>query len=477
MIEKLVPIKLPPGLMANGTIYDAKGRWRDGRGIRWVDGLPRAIGQSTVAVNGSGFTLAQLSATTTASVMIFNSTNGERIVVGTDNGLYANDSTGGGTGNWTTITPVGFASSPAFNRWEFQVFGGKLIAAYGGKVWEWAGVLASLPTNISAPPALEFVGNIVCTPERFLVYLGPNSDKTKIQWADQESTTVWTPATTNQAGDINLNTIGEVICGRATKGQTMIHTTTDLWSMTYVGGNDIYSFRQEGNNCGIISPGASVVVDGRVYWMGLRGFFMYDGFVRPIRCDIADKIWGELSSNAFNTMAKYNPIQAFSLSQFNEIWFCYPSTGTTPDRQAVYNYKDDYWTYHQLDRIGGLDAGVFRYPHMFTSTGFLRKHEVAEGGSSTDYLESGPFEIGEGDQVMRVQRVVPDGQSAATDSTMILFSSMYPTATETQSATISLANPTSVRQTGRQFRVRIRGNGIGWRVGVPRLGVIPQGKR
>ncbi len=41
-----------------------------------------------------------------------------------------------------------------------------------------------------------------------------------------------------------------------------------------------------------------------------------------------------------------------------------------------------------------------------------------------------------------------------------------------------MSNPTSLRFTGRQIRLRVDGNTLGdWRVGINRLNIIPGGRR
>lgn len=475
MIEKLIPIKLPPGFMRNGTKYDAKGRWYTGNLVRWYQGELQAIRQPANATNGSGFVLATIGASDQARLMWWTSTNGDRIVVATEDGIFVNDSTGGGTGAWTNATPASGWTGGLYQP-QLESFGGSLLASRGGKIFEWNGTMASDFTEITGDPA--FVNNIVVTPERFLFALGADSNPRLVKWPDQETTSVWTPTSTNQAGELELATRGTIVCGRASKGQTLIFTSTDLWSATYIGGDFIYSFRQEGNNCGICAPGAAVVVDGRAFWMGRNGFFMYDGYVRPLPCEVYDKVFGELSASQRNTLAEYNTITAMSVSKFNEIWWFYSTTGATNNRQVVYNYAENHWSFHELDRIAGLDQGHNPLPLMIAATdGRVYQHDdLGADPASGAYAESGPFEIGEGDNVMRIQRIVPDG-NALTGARLTLYTSMFPIESETVSGPHNLANPIDVRVTGRQARVMIDGNVGQWRAGTVRLGVIPLGRR
>jgi len=40
----LIPLKIPPGVYANGTEYEASGRWHEASLVRWRDGSLRPIG-------------------------------------------------------------------------------------------------------------------------------------------------------------------------------------------------------------------------------------------------------------------------------------------------------------------------------------------------------------------------------------------------------------------------------------------------
>lgn len=480
MIETLLPIKIPPGYKRTGTKYDAKGRWYDGNLVRWREGVMQPIGGWRIASNTAGFPLDAIGGSTTVATMArWLSSNGERIVVAVDSKVVANDSTGGGTGAWTDISAAGWATGAVL-----VPFGGHLIAWSGVGLYTWDGNMANDFTAIAGVAAR----NVVVTPERFLVALGAGTpyNPRLVQWADQETETVWTPSPTNQAGSLELQTDGEILLGRPLKGQTMILTTTDAWSMTYIGGQFVYSFRKEGDKCGCISKFAAAAVDDRLFWMGRKGFFMYDGFVRPLPCEVADKVFGELSASQKVAQPSSINITAMTVAAMNEVWWFYSTTGNTPNRQVVYNYLTNHWEFHALDRVAGLDAGYGRFPLMIASTNsqvYEHEHPLGQRFGGPSYAESGPFELSSGDRTMLVQRIVPDGSNLA-DTQLTVYSSFFPVEAETTNGPYSLANPIDVRFKGRQIRLKVNGS-IGndtaadgtWRFGTPRLGVIPSSRR
>ena len=72
--------------------------------------------------------------------------------------------------------------------------------------------------------------------------------------------------------------------------------------------------------------------------------------------------------------------------------------------------------------------------------------------------------------------LIPDektqGQVTATFKTRF-----HPNDTERSYGPYSMANPTDVRFTGRQVRMRINGTATDWRVGIPALDMKPGGLR
>ena len=79
---------------------------------------------------------------------------------------------------------------------------------------------------------------------------------------------------------------------------------------------------------------------------------------------------------------------------------------------------------------------------------------------------------------MSVQYMYPDDRSQG-DVSGVIYSAFYPNGTETASAAFSMANPTSLRVTGRQMRLALTStaDSLDWRVGLPRFTVVPGGVR
>lgn len=101
-----------------------------------------------------------------------------------------------------------------------------------------------------------------------------------------------------------------------------------------------------------------------------------------------------------------------------------------------------------------------------------------EGGSPsyTPTAESGPIELGNGDQVMHVRSIIPAEETQG-DLDFSLIVSFYPEASETTNGPFTAANIQDARATGRQARLKLSQAAAGWRYGTPRLEVVPGGRR
>ena len=322
----------------------------------------------------------------------------------------------------------------------------------------------------NAPTGCEAV---ITTAERFVFGLGASGNPRLVAWCDQENNTVWTPSATNQAGSFEINSVGSLKCGKRVRGINLLFTDVDVHVATYIGLPYVYSFEKAGSGCGVISSQAVAAIDTAAIWMSKSGFWVYDGYVKPLVSDVGDYIFQNINYN------QSSKVYAVHNSKYGEIIWFYPSSASNEnDSYVVYNYREGHWAIGSLARTAGTDRGVFTNPLMISSDGYIYEHEVGftyDGG--TPYAESGPYEIGNGDNIMSVRRVIPDEQTLG--EVVVSFKTrMYPMATETTYGPYSAAQPTDVRFAARQVKVRYTGDVLDdWRVGVNRFDVVAMGKR
>jgi hypothetical protein len=160
------------------------------------------------------------------------------------------------------------------------------------------------------------------------------------------------------------------------------------------------------------------------------------------------------------------------------VWWFYPANGATEcNRYVAYDYRENHWLIGALDRSAGVDSGSFAEPWWVGDSSVYR-HEVGYGYGSDDvFLESGPINFADGDQVARVSEVITE-EDTQNDVSLSFKTKLYPNGTETTHNVTTLGNPTNVRFTGRQLKMRIEGGtGKNWRLGDVRLRVSPGGTR
>ena len=234
----LLPLDIPPGVYRNGTEFDQSGRWRDANLVRWRDGSLRPVG-------GWRTRVATAYDQPPRGMLAWEDLSGDRrIAAGTFNKLFSTSAS-----NVTTdITPAGFTTglvrSAAFTgygggffgsgafgtersdtgnfseatTWALDNFGENLVACSSkdGKLYEWALDTGTPAAAISNAPTGNL--SLLVTAERFLFALGAGGNPRKVQWCDREANTVWTAAATNEAGDIELQTPGQIMCGVQVRG-------------------------------------------------------------------------------------------------------------------------------------------------------------------------------------------------------------------------------------------------------------------
>jgi hypothetical protein len=379
-----------------------------------------------------------------------------------------------GTLAYGTARPDNGASQPA-TTWSMDTWGEYLVACSNadGKLYEWqlgfttptlAAAITNAPTSNKA---------LLVTAERILMALGAGGNPRKVQWCDQENNTLWTPAGDNLAGDYELATPGTLIAGKRVKGVNLLFTDVDVHTAQYVGAPFVYGFEKAGSGCGLISAQAVAAIDTAAIWMSKSGFWIYDGYVKPLPSDVSDYVFNNIN---FNQASK---VYSVHNSKFGEIWWYYPSSASNEnDSYVTFNYRENHWNIGTLARTAGTDAGVFTNPMAVSTDGYIYEHEVGFAyDSASVYAESGPVQLGNGDNIMSVRQVVPDEQTLG-EAVVSFKTRNYPTATQSTYGPYTAANPTDVRFAARQVNVKVTGAVLAdWRIGIMRLDAVPSGKR
>ncbi len=260
--------------------------------------------------------------------------------------------------------------------------------------------------------------------------------------------------------------------GQAMRGETLLITDSDAHVARYAGPPFVFGFSKVGDGCGAISNNACVIANDSAFWMSNHGFHVYNGALQALRCSVGDYVFSNL------TEAQRSKVVAVHNSQFNEVWWFYPHGATENNAYVAYNYSEGHWTIGTLARTAGDDSGVFLYPNLVTSDGYIYEHEVGfDYDSETVFAETGPVEIGNGDRLMVARELIGDEKTLG-DVTATFKTRLYPNASESSHGPYTLSTPTSVRFQGRQVSMRVTSaKATDWRVGTMRLDVVAGSKR
>ena len=347
---------------------------------------------------------------------------------------------------------------------------------------------------------------LVSDTSRFILVFGTNDYSSTvlnpmlIRWSSQEDPYTWTPSITNQAGSIQLSHGSEIITAIQTRQEIVVFTDTALYSMQYVGPPFVWSSQLLGDNISVAGPNAVALASGVIYWMGVDKFYMYDGRVQTLNCDLRRYIFQD-----FNSLQNQQ-VYASTNEGFNEIWWFYCSADSTViDRYVVYNYFERVWYYGTMGRTAWLDSGLLPYPIATTYNGKIVQHEDGVDDAEDPNailpiaanISSSEFDIGDGHNFGFVWRILPDltfsgsSSSVTPQVTMTLYplqnsgSGVSSTASapvvksSTYVITEQFTGQIYTRARGRQLIFKIASTDLGttWQLGAPRIDIRQDGRR
>jgi len=423
--------------------------------------------------------------------------------------------------------------------WSLDNLGTTLIALiHNGECFKWdgdapnaTGVRAAIIPN--APTASRDM--LVSTPDRHLVFFGTETtigtktsqDDMFIRFSSQENIEDYTPTAENSAGTQRL-AAGSRIMG-ATLGRNAIYiwSDTSMFTMRFVGTPFTFAFEQVGTNCGLIGQNAAVEVDGAAYWMSDNGFFRFTGKLESMDCLVEDYVYDDL--NTTSNQLVYCGIN----NLFGEITWFYPTaTSNLNSRSVTYSYLDStakrpIWFTNAsslFSRTTWQDSAVFGLPHATkynasddasfdvigntegVSTYFEHETGVNQQEAGTtpvaipSNITSGDYDItqkvvrgaatnmadlrGDGENIMRVSRIIPDFIAQQGNAIIQLDLRDYPSDT----AVSSSLGPFTVSSTTTKVDTRARARAISltisntavdtsWKLGTFRLDIHAGGRR
>jgi hypothetical protein len=322
-----------------------------------------------------------------------------------------------------------------------------------------------------------------------------------IRWSDQESVVNWTPSATNQAGSVTLSHGSSIVTAVQTRQEILVWTDSAIYSLQYIGPPVVWSSQLMGDNISILGQNAATQASGVVYWMGVDKFYLYDGRLQTLPCDLRRYVYQDIN------LQQNQQVFASTNEGFNEIWWFYCSAGSLiANRYIVYNYLEKVWYYGTMERTAWLDSGLRDFPIAATYNYNLVNQESGidnnETGTPTGieaYISSTEFDIDDGDRFGFVYRMLPDLTFSGSDAspTPQVVYTLYPLQ-NSGSGTGTAVTGNVTKQTGAQYTVtegftgqintRVRGRqlilkvgstnlGTTWQLGATRIDIRPDGRR
>jgi len=382
------------------------------------------------------------------------------------------------------------------NQWSMDNWGEDLLATRrGGPLIHWDSTASISPeraTIVATSPSQ--INSIVVSPnDRHVLALGTNEYGTSVfnpllvRWSDQEDYTNWTPSISTTSGEFKLIEGTEIIGGVRARNAVHVWTDKAMYGIQYVGPPFIFSTTQLGSNCGLIGPHAAVAVDGATFWMSDNNFYTFNGRVQKLDCTVRRYLY-----DSFN-MSQKDKVYAATNSEFHEVVWLYCSEGAEePNSYVIYNYMENTWVYGTGIFNAFQDATVF---DNTITTGavsaagdyYIYDNEpvsiyTGDGAALVSYIESSDFDIEDGDQLMFIDRLVPDFSLEDGTVKFSIKTKNYPNGTEVEKGPYTISSGTrkvDFRARGREAAVRVCCSDINasWRMGSLRLNIQPDGDR
>lgn len=181
--------------------------------------------------------------------------------------------------------------------------------------------------------------------------------------------------TTKSAGFNDLIEMKTPIMDGATLGTNfIIYSKDQVWLMEFTGGTFIFNFRKLFSDVGIINQNCAVEVEGKHFVFGDNDIYIHDTHTKQ---SIVDERVKQYIFTGLNT-AKTDRCFVQANPDLEEVYFCYVSgddmaeytSGDRCNRAAVYNYKNNTWSFLDLPNISsGTHGSVSSSATYATSVG------------------------------------------------------------------------------------------------------------
>lgn len=333
-----------------------------------------------------------------------------------------------GMGTFGTPRPTNDGVQARMRIWSLQNWGEDLVASDSdGEIYWWdrtTGPNSRAQLLVNAPTSVQRI--VVNADLQYLIALGASdvgtgvADKMNVRWCSESNLQDWVPVllpVANTAGGQRLNYGNRMVTGIMSNNTLLAWSDTQLYQMQFVGTPNIFGFQEKGK-CYIVGANAAIDVNGSAYFMGFDDFYVFDGTLRILPCDVWETIFGVDGEDWAFDRTQSDAVYCSSYFSKSEVTWFYPrNDGATG--YVTCNYAESCWYYGLMERTAYHDVspaltGYFENPYG-VNNGILYQHEIGfdevEPGDVTNamdyFLES--WDIGaQSDRPVLINSIVPD---------------------------------------------------------------------
>ena len=382
-----------------------------------------------------------------------------------------------GVGLFGTVLTSSSGEVPV-RSWITDRFGDNIITTPGEQtgLYTWDSDTAAAPALLSAAPTAI---NYAYVSNEIIVTFGADNVGNRRKWCDKGVSTTWAAASTNQAGEDDIEGASAFISHLSVKNINLEFTDSQVYTSRYIGRPFIWETKLLDNKSGIISKNARVEHNGVGYWWGSDNWYYYrGGSVNIIPSNTTKE--ATLKKFVFDdiNLGQKSKIFGWFNRKFNEIWFHYPSAGSDePDRVVRINVKDLTWVTDTHDRSAGeYPTQLKEFPYLASSAGdnstsTIYQHEKGadnDGSAMAFSVSTGFFDSGL--TTANVLAVIPDSIQTGNITCTVNVKKFAQSPNLYGSSALTITPTTeaqSFRQNSRYIQYIISGNALGqtWRAG------------
>jgi len=334
-----------------------------------------------------------------------------------------------GSGTYGTPRAAGTGVPAKLRAWSLHPWGEDLVAAYNdGELYWWdrtSGSSARAQLVNNAPKNVQHM--VVDDKFRRVILFGCNdtlghADKLDVRWCSIEDINDWELTESNTAGEYRLDHGSRLITAIRSFAGILCWTDTQIYSVSATSAST-YDIVPKGN-CSIAGQNAQVDVNGTVFFMGTDGFYVYDGVLSRMECDVYDHVFGDIN------LDQTEKIFASTYRFKKEVrWEYQSASGTECDRYVVFNYELNCWYFGKMNRTAyrePSDAVDTKKSYPFGANGgYLYRHEKGtdevEGSTTTpmDWYLQTAYNLFRGNDISIISNMVLGGSEPGVNSRLL----------------------------------------------------------